>query len=60
RAAQRGRRFWRGGQGRQRGEGAGLGISIVRAIASRFGAEVEFVPRDGGGLLARLYVPIGR
>ncbi|RSK77423.1 two-component sensor histidine kinase, partial [Pandoraea apista] len=52
--------FWRGDQGRQRGEGAGLGISIVRAIASRFGAEVEFVPRDGGGLLARLYVPIGR
>ncbi|AJE97882.1 ATP-binding protein [Pandoraea apista] len=59
-AAQMGRRFWRGDQGRQRGEGAGLGISIVRAIASRFGAEVEFVPRDGGGLLARLYVPIGR
>ncbi|VVE90142.1 ATP-binding protein [Pandoraea bronchicola] len=59
-AAQMGQRFWRGDQGRRRGEGAGLGISIVRAIALRFGAAVAFTPRDGGGLLARIYVPIGR
>jgi len=59
-AARVGQRFWRGDQGRQQGEGAGLGISIVRAIASRFGATLEFAPRDGGGLLARMYVPIGR
>ena len=55
-----GQRFWRGDQGRQRGEGAGLGISIVQAIASRFDATLEFSPRDGGGLLARFYVPAGR
>lgn len=55
-----GQRFWRGDQGRQQGEGAGLGISIVQAIASRFGATLEFAPRDGGGLLARLSVPVGR
>ncbi len=55
-----GQRFWRGDQGRQQGEGAGLGISIVRAIASRFGATLEFASRDGGGLLARLSVPVGR
>ncbi|MFJ2994916.1 ATP-binding protein [Pandoraea sp. NPDC087047] len=54
-----GQRFWRGDRGRQHGEGAGLGISIVQAIASRFGAVLEFAPRDGGGLLARLYVPAG-
>lgn len=54
-----GQRFWRGDQGRQQGEGSGLGISIVQAIASRFGATLEFTSRDGGGLLARLYVPVG-
>ncbi|MDR3400696.1 MAG: ATP-binding protein, partial [Pandoraea sp.] len=59
-AARVGQRFWRGDQGRRQGEGAGLGISIVRAIASRFDATLEFASRDGGGLLARMYVPLGR
>lgn len=59
-AEQMGQRFWRGDRGRREGEGAGLGISIVRAIASRFDATVEFSAREGGGLLARLHVPIGR
>ncbi|ODP32331.1 ATP-binding protein [Pandoraea sp. ISTKB] len=54
-----GQRFWRGDQGRKRGEGAGLGISIVQAIARRFDATLEFTPREGGGLLARLHVPTG-
>lgn len=54
---QLGQRFWRGDQGRQRGEGAGLGISIVQAIARRFDATLEFAPREGGGLVARLFVP---
>lgn len=59
-ATRLGQRFWRGDQGRQQGEGAGLGISIVRAIASRFGATLDFAPREGGGLSARLCVPFGR
>ncbi|VVE53629.1 ATP-binding protein [Pandoraea anhela] len=57
--ARLGQRFWRGDQRRQQGEGAGLGISIVQAIARRFDAQLEFAPREGGGLLARLYVPAG-
>ncbi|MFK0380004.1 ATP-binding protein [Pandoraea sp. NPDC090278] len=57
--AQLGQRFWRGDQGRQRGEGAGLGISIVQAIARRFDATLEFAPREDGGLVARLFVPVG-
>lgn len=56
---QLGQRFWRGDQGRRRGEGAGLGISIVQAIARRFDATLEFAPREGGGLVARLCVPMG-
>ncbi|VVE42097.1 ATP-binding protein [Pandoraea fibrosis] len=59
-AAQMGQRFWRADRGRKHGEGAGLGISIVRAIASRFGAALEFAPREGGGLVARIEVPMGR
>ena len=57
-AAQIGRRFWRGDQGRQRKEGAGLGISIVRAIAERFGGTLTLRSRAGGGLIAELTVPL--
>ena len=57
-AAQIGRRFWRGDQGRQRKDGAGLGISIVRAIAERFGGTLTLRSRAGGGLIAELTVPL--
>lgn len=57
-AAQIGRRFWRGDQGRQRKDGAGLGISIVRAIAERFGGALNLKPRAGGGLVAELTIPL--
>lgn len=57
-ATQIGRRFWRGDQGRNRKEGAGLGISIVRAIAERFGGDLSLEPREGGGLLARFSMPL--
>ncbi len=57
-AAQIGRRFWRGDQGRQRKDGAGLGISIVRAVAERFGGALSLKPRTGGGLVAELTVPL--
>lgn len=55
--SQIGRRFWRGDQGRRRGDGAGLGISIVHAIAERFGGALNLEPREGGGLVAELALP---
>ena len=57
-AAQIGRRFWRGDQGRQRKDGSGLGISIVRAIADRFDGALTLTPRDGGGLIAEIQIPL--
>lgn len=56
--AQIGRRFWRGDQGRQRQDGAGLGISIVRAILERFGGTLNLKPRPDGGLVAELVIPL--
>ena len=56
-ACQIGQRFWRGDQGRKSKDGAGLGISIVRAIAERFGGALNLEPREGGGLVAKFLVP---
>lgn len=56
--AEVGRRFWRGDQGRSSSEGAGLGLSIVRSIADRFGATLTLSPRDGGGLVAGFLFPV--
>ncbi|MOA18151.1 Sensor protein SrrB [compost metagenome] len=53
-----GRRFWRADQGRQRKNGTGLGISIVQAIARRFGGALVLKARDGGGLIAELTIPL--
>lgn len=57
-ASQIGRRFWRGDQGRQHQDGAGLGISIVRAIAERFGGVLNLKPREEGGLVAEILIPL--
>ena len=46
-------RFWRRGSGR----GSGLGLSVVAAIADRFGGSLELVTRDAGGLEVRLTLP---
>lgn len=46
-------RFWRNG----RGQGSGLGLSIVEAIAKRFGGDLELTARPGGGLVAQLRLP---
>ena len=46
-------RFWRNG----RGQGSGLGLSIVEAIAQRFGGNLALTARPGGGLVAQLRLP---
>ncbi|MES2756948.1 MAG: ATP-binding protein [Pseudomonadota bacterium] len=46
-------RFWRNG----RGQGSGLGLSIVEAVANRFGGDLRFTARPGGGLVAQLRLP---
>lgn len=56
-ASRIGQRFWRGDQGRKSKDGAGLGISIVRAIVERFGGTLELRPREGGGLVAEISLP---
>jgi len=47
--------FYRSG-GRA-GGGAGLGLSIVRAVANAHGGSVTAVPRDGGGLTVTVRLP---
>jgi signal transduction histidine kinase len=37
--------------------GAGLGLSIVRAVAHAHGGEVRALPREGGGLAVRVRIP---
>jgi signal transduction histidine kinase len=37
--------------------GAGLGLSIVRAVAHAHGGEVHASPREGGGLSVRVRIP---
>lgn len=39
--------------------GAGLGLSIVRAIARAHGGDVRAEPRDGGGLIVTVTLPAG-
>lgn len=48
------RRFWRRGRS---GQGSGLGLSIVHAIAQRYGGTLQLAPREGGGLRAELQLP---
>jgi two-component system OmpR family sensor kinase len=50
-------RFHRGGDGRRRSAGAGLGLSIVRAIAEAHGGRVELDSREGAGSTFTLIVP---
>jgi two-component system, OmpR family, sensor histidine kinase QseC len=46
-------RFWRKG----RGPGSGLGLSIVDAIVTRYDGSLKLLPRDRGGLAARVTFP---
>jgi len=50
--------FIRGDRARG-GQGAGLGLAIVKRIASQHGGVVELRNREGGGLEARVSLPLG-
>ena len=50
--------FIRGDRARG-GQGAGLGLAIVKRIASQHGGIVELRNREGGGLEARVSLPLG-
>ncbi|HEX6866333.1 MAG TPA: ATP-binding protein, partial [Caulobacteraceae bacterium] len=38
--------------------GAGLGLAVVRSIARQHGGDVTLKNRDGGGLTARVSLPL--
>ena len=59
--AQAAQRFWRRGSGNVEGDtGSGLGLSIVDAIARRYGGELHLAPRPVAGMEARLCFPSER
>src|SRR6185369_7391017 len=49
--------FYRGAERTGRTDGAGLGLSIVRAIAEATGGTATARPRDGGGLVVEVLLP---
>jgi two-component system, OmpR family, sensor kinase len=51
-------RFARASGSRRRSEGAGLGLSIVRAIAEAHGGRVELVSRPGAGATFTVVLPL--
>ena len=52
-------RFYRGRAGHRRSAGAGLGLSIVRAIAEAHGGRVELESAVGGGAKFTVLIPAG-
>ena len=53
-------RFARGGNGRRRSEGAGLGLAIVRSVADAHGGRVELDSRPGFGATFTIVLPASR
>jgi len=53
------RPFTRLDTARTNASGTGLGLAIVERIARLHGGKLELLPRGGGGLIARLRLPIG-
>jgi signal transduction histidine kinase len=51
-------RFYRGGSGHRRSDGAGLGLSIVQAIAEAHGGRVELASEPGKGATFTVVVPV--
>jgi signal transduction histidine kinase len=49
--------FYRGAERTGHTNGAGLGLSIVRAIADASGGNATARPRDGGGLVVEVLIP---
>lgn len=54
------RPFSRGEAARTGGSGAGLGLSIVERLLGRAGGRLRLLPREGGGLTARMDLPRSR
>lgn len=54
------RPFQRGDAARGGAPGSGLGLAIVERIARAEGAQLSLLPRDGGGLVARIAWPAMR
>ncbi len=52
------RPFTRGDPARSGAAGAGLGLAIVERIARLHGGTLDLLPRDGGGMIARVTLPI--
>ena len=50
-------RFARGGDGRRRSQGAGLGLAIVRAVAEAHGGRVDLDSRPGAGARFTISIP---
>ncbi len=42
------------------GSGTGLGLAIVERIVEMHGGEVSLEPREGGGLRARVALPLSQ
>ncbi|MEP6677840.1 MAG: ATP-binding protein, partial [Betaproteobacteria bacterium] len=56
------RPFTRASAARARADGAagaGLGLAIVERIARLHGGSFDLLPRDGGGTIARVRLPVG-
>jgi len=49
--------FYRGGERTAQTDGAGLGLSIVRAVAVACGGTATASPREGGGLVVEVRIP---
>jgi len=51
-------RFYRGEASRTGAPGTGLGLSVVEALAGRWGGSVELAARPGGGTRAEVVLPL--
>jgi two-component system osmolarity sensor histidine kinase EnvZ len=49
--------FTRRDEARSGSSGAGLGLAIVNRVAALHGGRLELLPREGGGLEARVTLP---
>jgi len=49
--------FTRKDEARSGSSGAGLGLAIANRVAAMHGGRLELLPREGGGLEARLSFP---